>query len=163
VVMAIGDNDGFNVQAPDGSLYDAGDPGWETEFARRVAVVMKTLSGNGERPVYWVPPPTARDSKYNEIYRSENRAVQRAAESVPGARYVDVFNTINDGKYSDQVRLDGRKVLGRQSDGIHFNREGAEIPAQLILDAMAEDYPTLEGGASTTPPSLTAAPPLGGN
>ena len=44
VVMAIGDNDGFNVQTPDGSLYDPGDPGWETEFARRVAVVSSVLS-----------------------------------------------------------------------------------------------------------------------
>ena len=39
VVMAIGGNDGFNVQTADGSLYDPGEPGWETEFARRVAVV----------------------------------------------------------------------------------------------------------------------------
>lgn len=145
VVMLIGANDGFNVDV-DGQLYAPGTPEWETEFARRVAVVMQTLSGDGERPVYWVPPPTARDQQYNEIYRSQNRAVQRAAESVPGARYVDIFSTINDGKYSDQIEVDGRKVLGRQSDGIHFNREGATVPAALILDAMAEDYPALKGG-----------------
>src|SRR5215204_2091674 len=48
VVMAIGDNDGFNVQTADGSLYNPGEPGWETEFARRVAVVGSVLSGDGE-------------------------------------------------------------------------------------------------------------------
>ena len=112
---------------------------------------MKTLSGGGERPVYWVPPPTARDQQYNEIYRSQNRAVERAAESVEGARYVDVFSTINGGKYSDQVEIDGREVLGRQSDGIHFNREGAEVPAGLVLAAMAEDYPALKGAAPEPP------------
>lgn len=145
VVILIGANDGFNVDVG-GELFAPGTPEWETEFARRAAVVMTTLSGDGERPVYWVPPPTARDATYNEIYRSQNRAVERAAESVEGARYVDVFSTINDGEYSDQVEVDGRKILGRQSDGIHFNREGAEVPARLILEAMAEDYPALKGG-----------------
>jgi hypothetical protein len=145
VVMLIGANDGFNVDV-DGELFAPGTPEWETEFARRAAVVMETLSANGERPVYWVPPPTARDQTYNEIYRSQNRAVKRAAESVEGARYVDIFSTIGDGEYSDQVEVGGRKILGRQSDGIHFNREGAEVPAQLVLNAMAEDYPALAGG-----------------
>src|SRR5919106_4587500 len=97
VVMAIGGNDGFNVQSPDGSLYDPGDPGWETEFARRVAVVSSVFSGNGRRPVYWVPPPTARDPKFNEIFRSQNQAVKRATESVPTLRYVDVYTTLNGG------------------------------------------------------------------
>jgi hypothetical protein len=142
VVILLGANDGFNVEVG-GELFAPATPEWETEFARRVAVVMRTLAGDGERPVYWVPPPTARDATYNEIYRSQNRAVKRAAESVAGARYVDVFSTINDGEYSDRVEVDGRKILGRQPDGIHFNREGAEAPARLVLEAMAEDYPAL--------------------
>lgn len=142
VVMLIGANDGFNVEV-DGELHAPATVEWETEFARRVAVVMKTLGGDGERPVYWVPPPTARDASFNEIYRSQNRAVARAAQSVEGARYIDVFSTINDGEYTDQVRIDGRKVLGRQSDGIHFNRDGALIPAEMVLAAMTKDYPVL--------------------
>jgi hypothetical protein len=150
VVMLIGANDGFNVEV-DGELFAPGTPEWETEFARRVAVVMQTLSGDGKRPVYWVAPPTARDQTYNEIYRSQNRAVQRGAESVEGARYVDIFSTIGNGQYSDQVEVNGRKVLGRQSDGIHFNREGAEVPAGLVLAAMAEDYPALKDAAPDPP------------
>jgi len=142
VVMLIGANDGFNVEA-DGEVHAPGTPEWETEFARRVAVVMEALAGDGDRPVYWVPPPTARDETFDAIYESENRAVQRAAESVTGARYIDVYYTINDGEYTDQVRIGGRKVLGRQSDGIHFNREGALVPAQMVLDAMATDFPAL--------------------
>jgi hypothetical protein len=145
VVMAIGDNDGFNVQTADGSLYDPGDPGWETEFARRVAVVGSVLSGDGTRPVYWVPPPTARDPEFNGIYASQNRAVERAAESTPGLRYVDIYSTLARGKYSDTLRIDGERVLARQADGIHFTREGAVAPVRLILAAMAEDFPVLRG------------------
>ena len=143
VVMAIGDNDGFNVQTPDGSLYDPGDPGWETEFARRVAVVSSVLSSGGRRPVYWVPPPTARDPKFNRIFRIQNRAVERATQAVPALRYVDVYSTLSGGRYSDELKIDGRRVLARQPDGIHFTRDGALAPARLILDAMAEDFPAL--------------------
>jgi hypothetical protein len=143
VVMAIGDNDGFNVQTPGGSLYNPGDPGWETEFARRIAVVGSVLSSGGKRPVYWVPPPTARDPKFNQIFRIQNRAAKRAAQAVPALRYVDVYSTLNRGRYSDVLRIDGKQVLARQPDGIHFTRDGAVAPARLILDAMAEDFPAL--------------------
>jgi uncharacterized protein len=142
VVMLIGANDGFNVEV-DGEVHAPATPGWEEEFARRVAVVMRTFTGLGDRPVYWVPPPTARDETFDEIYASENRAVERAAESVTGARYVDVYSTINSGEYTDRVRVDGRLVIGRQTDGIHFNRDGALIPARMIFDAMADDFPAL--------------------
>jgi len=145
VVMAIGGNDGFNVQTSEGSLYDPGEPGWETEFARRVAVVSTVLSGNGDRPVYWVPPPTARDPRFNQIFASQNRAVERATEAVPALRYVDVYSTLNHGRYSDDLRIDGKRVLARQPDGIHFTREGAVAAVRLILDSMAKDFPVLEG------------------
>ena len=143
VVMALGGNDGFNVQTSDGSLYDPGEPGWETEFARRVAVVSSVLSGGGERPVYWVPPPTAREAKWNRIFAQQNRAVERATEAVSSLRYVDVYSTLSGGRYSDELRIDGRRVVARQEDGIHFTREGAVPAARLILDAMSEDFPAL--------------------
>jgi hypothetical protein len=146
VVMVIGGNDGFNVLV-NGQLYGWGDPVWQVEYARRAAVVMQELSSDGERPVYWVPPPTARDGEQNAIYEVQNRAIEDAAPAVPGARYVDIFNTINDGKYSDELRIDGDRVLARQSDGIHFTREGAEVPVRLILRAMAKDYEALRGVA----------------
>jgi hypothetical protein len=142
VVMAIGGNDGFNVEAG-GQLYGPNDPEWQTEFARRVAVVAETFSEDGERPVYWVPPPTARDDHLNEIYATQNRAVEQAARAVPDLRYVDVYSTLNGGKYSDSLRIDGRRVLARQPDGVHFTRDGAIAPARLVLEQMAKDFPEL--------------------
>lgn len=142
VVMVIGGNDGFNVLV-DGQLYGWHDPQWQLEYARRAAVVMRELGSDGQRPVYWLPPPTARDSEQNAIYETQNHAVEAAAAAVPGARYVDIFNTINDGEYSDELEIDGRRVLARQPDGIHFTREGAVVPARLILRAMARDYGVL--------------------
>ena len=143
VVMAIGGNDGFNVES-DGNLYGPQDPEWETEFARRVAVVAGVLSGGGERPVYWVPPPTARDPEFNEIYATQNRAVEKAEAAVPGLRYVDIYSTLGKGKYSDDLKIDGQKVLARQPDGVHFTRDGAVAPVRLILKEMGKDFPALE-------------------
>jgi len=142
VVMVIGGNDGFNVVS-DGQLYGPHDPQWQTEYARRAAVVMRELGSNGERPVFWVPPPTARDPEYNDIYETQNRAVEQAAAAVTGARYVDIYDTINNGKYSDELKIDGQRVLARQSDGVHFSREGAVVPTRLILRAMGRDYRVL--------------------
>jgi hypothetical protein len=143
VVMVIGGNDGFNVDVA-GKLYGPTTPVWQTEFARRIAVVMQTLSGEGKRPVYWVPPPTARDETYNRIYRLQNAAAERAAQAVPGGRYVDIYTTINGGRYDDEEKIDGKRVLARQSDGIHFTRAGALLPTRRILAAMAKDFPALK-------------------
>jgi uncharacterized protein len=147
VVMVMGGNDGFNM-LHEGTLYGPDDANWQLEYARRAAVVMRELGSNGKRPVYWVPPPTARDPKFNEIYATQNKAVEQAAAAVDGARYVDIYNTINQGRYSDELKIDGRRVLARQSDGVHFSREGAVVPARLILRAMAKDYRVLRADAS---------------
>jgi hypothetical protein len=79
----------------------------------------------------------------DEIFASQNRAVERAAEAVPTLRYVDVYTTLNGGRYSDELRIDGRRVLARQPDGVHFTREGAVAAVRLILAAMSEDFPVL--------------------
>src|SRR3954463_4924603 len=147
VVMVIGGNDGFNV-AYNGRLYAPDTPQWQLEYARRTAVVMRELGSNGKRPVYWVPPPPVRDSEFNSIFASQNKAVEQAAAAVPGARYVDIYYTINHGRYSDELKIDGRRVLARQADGVHFSRDGAVVPARLILRAMANDYPVLRGDAT---------------
>lgn len=149
VVMVIGGNDGFNVLY-NGQLYGPDTPQWQLEYARRTAVVMRELGSNGERPVYWVPPPTVRDSEFNTIFDSQNKAVEQAAAAVPGARYVDIYNTINHGRYSDTLKIDGRRVLARQADGVHFSRAGAVVPARLILRAMAKDYRVLRGQADAS-------------
>ena len=150
VVMVIGGNDGFNVLA-DGSLYGPQDPQWQTEYARRAAVVMRELGSGGKRPVYWLPPPTARDPEFNTIYETQNRAIEQAAAAVPGARYVDIYSTINNGRYSDELTIDGRRVLARQADGVHFSREGAVVPTRLLLEAMARDYRALRAGDDAAP------------
>ena len=56
---------------------------------------------------------------------------------------MDVYTTLGKGKYSDSLRIDGRRVLARQADGVHFTRDGAVAPVRLILEEMAKDFPAL--------------------
>ena len=138
----MGGNDGFNVEV-DGDSYGPFTPEWETEYARRTAVVMRVLGSRGKRPVYWAPspPPATTSSTASSAYRTSR--VGRAAEAVPGARYVDIFNTVDGGRFKAISRIDGKRVISRQADGVHFTRDGAVVPARLVLRAMARDYPGL--------------------
>ncbi len=112
---------------------------------------MRELELDGKRPVYWVPPPTARDPEFNVIYETQNRAIEQAAAAVPGRALRRHLHTINNGRYSDELKIDGERVLARQADGVHFTREGAVVPARLILEAMARDYPALRDDADAQP------------
>ena len=148
VVMVMGGNDGFNVLGQDGQLYGPQDPEWQTEYARRAAVVMRELGSNGKRPVVLAAAAHgARPTSSTRSTRRRTRAIEQAAAAVPGARYVDIFNTINNGRYSDELKIDGERVLARQADGVHFTREGAVVPVRLILEAMAKDYEALRDEA----------------
>lgn len=139
VFMVIGGNDGWPMDTPSGQRVQVGSDAWIQEYARRVAAVMSTYAAGG-RAVYWSGPPTARSATWNTIYRKINRAVAGAANAVPGATYVDLFNgTAVDGHYADYVPDNGKKVKARQGDGVHWSFDGAALPARLFLQQLEKD------------------------
>ena len=140
VVVVMGGNDGWNM-SHDGSSLTWGSPEWIQEYARRVAVVSRAFLAGGADRVYWSGPPTARDAKWNGIFRDINAAVTRATRATPGARFVDLFEgTSNDGRYTETLIVDGKRVSARQSDGIHFSLEGAARPASLLIESIEREY-----------------------
>jgi hypothetical protein len=139
VFMIIGGNDGWPMQTPSGDRVQVGSDAWVQEYARRTAAVMRTY-GEGGRAVYWSGPPTARSASWNGIYRKINRAVAAAADAIPGATYVDLYDgTAVDGKYADVVRDGGKRVKARQSDGVHWTLAGSRLPAELLLGQLEGD------------------------
>ena len=75
VVMVMGANDGFNV-AVDGSTYGPFTPEWETEYARRTAVVMRELGSRGAQArVLGSPAHRARRGVQPHLPRAELRGV----------------------------------------------------------------------------------------
>ncbi|TAK70684.1 MAG: DUF459 domain-containing protein [Actinomycetota bacterium] len=140
VVLVLGGNDRTEM-TKDGQPLRLGTAAWDTEYARRVAVVMASVREAGVERVYWAGPPTARDDAWDSAYAAVNTAIARAAAAVPGARYVDLYHgTAVDGRYSDTVTLDGTTLNARQADGIHWTFAAAKQPARLVLAAVADDY-----------------------
>jgi hypothetical protein len=143
VAMVMGGNDGWNM-THDGESMTWGTPEWIQEYARRVAVVSRTFLSEGADRVFWAGPPTARDGKWNGIFRDINAAVTRAVRATPGARFVDVYEgTSDDGRYTPTLMIDGKKVNARQSDGIHFSLEGSAAPAAMFFDLFEREYGAL--------------------
>ena len=143
--MLLGGNDNVDMTR-NGRFYAVGTPEWQTEYARRVAVVMRTMIDLGVQRVYWSGPPTAADPDANRQFGAVNAAVARAATAVPGVRFVDLYGgTAVDGGYSDEVEIDGRTVDARMRDGVHWTWKGAVQPARLLLQAVEADFGPLGG------------------
>jgi hypothetical protein len=138
VVMVLGANDGWPISGA-----DAGSDRWVAAYARRVeAVTNDFLAGDPQRRVYWVGPPIPRSQPWIHIFDRINQAIREAVPNVPGLRYVDVATpTAVDGSYTDYLTdTDGKKVLARQRDGIHYSWPGSVFPARIILSALQTEY-----------------------
>lgn len=147
VVVMMGGNDGQGIRLADGTVLRDGTARWGREYQRRAQVVMRTLTRGAER-VYWLGMPVARSPRLARDYAVLNAAVQRAAGSVPGVRFVDLAARLSvHGRYQDYLRTeDGRIVLARAHDGIHLSRDGAAIAARLALEAVDADWHLSAGG-----------------
>ena len=146
VVVVLGGNDGWNM-THDGKFLTWGSQGWITEYARRVAVVARTFLDHGAQRVYWAGPPTAASAKWNGIFRDLNEAVATAVRATPGARFVNLYDgTAVNGRYTQVMTIDGKRVNTRQSDGIHFSLPGAQLPAELFLASLQREYGPLTAG-----------------
>ena len=150
VVMVIGGNDGFNVLY-NGQLYGPDTPA----VAARVRAPNRRRDARAglERPaarLLGAAADGARLGVQRDLRDRRTRRSSRPPRLCPACRYVDIYNTINHGRYSDTLKIDGRRVLARQADGVHFSRAGAVVPARLILRAMAKDYRVLRGDADAS-------------
>ena len=177
VVIIIGGNDGQGISVPNGAL-QAGTEEWAVEYRRRATVVMRILSHDGTRPVYWLSmPPTRNDEVPTRFMQVLNAATQQAAEQVPGVRWINLYGAYAvNGGFSDELPDGhGGSYLARTSDGVHFTYKGGEVAARLALAAVDRDWhytaqaaapPAPPGGGGAGAPAAGApgsdAPPAGG-
>lgn len=137
IIIFIGANEGFPIG--DDECCGAG---WAAAYASRVRRMMDTYRQGGEARVYWLTLPTPRDDDRQEVARVVNEAIAVAAQ--PYRRYVrlldmgEVFTP--GGEYRDSMEVDGEDRIVRESDGVHLNGEGAKVAADVVLDAVADDF-----------------------
>jgi hypothetical protein len=140
-VMFIGANEGYPMEV-DGQTLNCCGPEWEAEFSSRVAQMMDNYIASGQSRLYWLTLPTQRDPARGPIADTVNRAITDAAADRSGAvTVIDLVPTFTPGnRYRDSMEIDGSEQLVRESDGIHLNQVGAALAAEIVLDAIEEDF-----------------------
>ena len=140
-VVFIGANDGFPIPVAGGREVECCGPDWAAAYADRVRLMMDTYRRDGAARVYWLTIPTPRDGDLAEITRAVNAAIDVA--SVPfraQVRVIDLGDVFTpDDRFESS--LDGEIV--REPDGLHLTSRGAEIAAELVLDALRQDFESL--------------------
>jgi hypothetical protein len=135
-VMFLGANDGFPMAGVD----CCGMP-WVAEYARRVREVMRTYARGGRARVYWLLLPAARGGLFRETFPAVNAALRLAAAGLEDdVRLVELDEVFTPGgRYRKSMRIDGKRVRVRQSDGVHLNTTGAGLAARLVVEAIRRD------------------------
>ena len=135
-VMFLGANDGFPMAGVD----CCGTP-WIAEYARRVRDMMRTYARGGRGRVYWLLLPAARGGLFRETFPAVNAALRLAATGLEDdVRLIELDEVFTPGgRYRKSMRIDGKRVRVRQSDGVHLNTTGAELAARLVVRAIKRD------------------------
>jgi hypothetical protein len=135
-VMFLGANDGFPMAGA-----DCCGIAWIAEYARRARAMMRTYARGGRARVYWLLLPAARGGLFRETFPAVNAALRRAAAGLQDdVRLVDLEQVFTPGgRFRRSMRIHGRRVRVRQSDGVHLNATGAELAARLVVQAIRRD------------------------
>ncbi|MDX6691515.1 MAG: uncharacterized protein QOG15_2972 [Solirubrobacteraceae bacterium] len=138
-VMFIGANDGFPIGgAP------CCNAAWVTQYARRVASMMRSYRRGGRSLVYWLtlPAPSPSRPNFAKVFPRVNEAIRRAAvRFASGVRVLDMGKVFTPGGvFRRTMSYGGRTVTVRQPDGIHLTTTGASIAATVIVNRLRADH-----------------------
>jgi hypothetical protein len=142
VVVFIGANEGFPLPGPGGKKIECCGPDWAVVYAGRARRVMDNYRQRGAARVYWLGVPLPRDGLRQRVQRTVNAAFEVAAQPWRShVRLLDLTTVFTpNGKYRDAMEVDGRKQIVREPDGNHLNRKGAEVAADVVLEAVRRDF-----------------------
>ncbi len=139
VVLAFGGNDdkAYMTGLPEGtSTGDFGSWAWRKEYGRRVGGVMDTINRAGAFAI-WIGLPQTRSPDQTRRFDVVNAVAEKQARKRPGrAAYVDTYTTFagDDGGFTQYLPDgSGRLEKVRADDGVHFERDGGDIIARIVL------------------------------
>jgi hypothetical protein len=134
--MFLGANDGFPMAG-----VDCCGMAWIAEYARRARDMMRTYARGGRGRVYWLLLPAARGGLFRETFPAVNAALRLAATGLEDdVRLIELDEVFTPGgRYRKSMRIDGKRVRVRQSDGVHLNTTGADLAARLVVRAIKRD------------------------
>jgi hypothetical protein len=162
VILTLGSNDDQPLtNAPGGATIGQDDPEWVPEYRRRIGGLMDQIVSEG-RTLILVGIPIVRDPGRSGEYQVINTIYKEEARKRKGrVLFVDTYPLFQaaDGAYADYLpNPAGELVRYREADGIHLTRAGADVVADRIFRAIAQNFDIVSWREETTVPSTTAAP-----
>jgi lysophospholipase L1-like esterase len=131
-VLAIGPNEGWPQQTPEGVTVECCGEEWEDEYVRRVRVMMHTYRRRGAGRVVWLTLPAPKGDRLTAIFQAVNRSILRAGENMPRTTIVRSDLIFSPDGFRETMRYNGVTVDVREPDGVHLNAAGTAIAAKEI-------------------------------
>ncbi len=159
VVFIMGTNDWMTPQAQPTDA--TGAPAWKARYAAQVGQMLNILSGSN-RFVYWVGGPTIRDPATDAGVRQIDDVARVVVSQHHDAVYVDAYQLFGDsqGHYSATLPpgLNGKPILVRTDDGIHFTPDGGDRLARAIFTPLDERCRLLAQAVPGSPKPVIEVP-----
>jgi hypothetical protein len=149
-VVMFGANDRQGLQTSSGKVYWFGQPGWTTEYRRRVREAITILQDGGMRRIYWVGQPIMPDPKFNGQIKVINDIFRTEAARHPGVEYVDAWSLFANasGGYAQYLPdAHGNVQQVREQDGEHFTYAGGMRLATAVMALIKKDWLSKKGGS----------------
>ncbi|HVO55230.1 MAG TPA: GDSL-type esterase/lipase family protein [Solirubrobacterales bacterium] len=142
VVIFIGANEGLPMPGPGGEEVSCCGPEWAAIWANRARQMMENYIQGGRAKLYWLTVPAARDPARKPIVDAVNAAVDAAAAPFRSSvRVVDMNSVFTPGdEFRDAMEIDGQETIVREPDGIHLNKEGSALAAEIVEEELDRDF-----------------------
>ncbi|MFN8217345.1 MAG: GDSL-type esterase/lipase family protein [Solirubrobacterales bacterium] len=142
VVMFIGANEGLPMKGPGGGEVSCCGPEWAAIWANRARQMMDNYRQDGAAKVYWLTVPAARDPDRKPIVDAVNAAVYAAAAPYRSqVRVIDLNSVFTPGdSFREAMEIDGTETIVREPDGIHLNRAGSALAAEIVEREIGRDF-----------------------
>jgi hypothetical protein len=146
VVLGFGGNDdkAYMTGLPEGVSIDAfGGSVWRREYARRVGGLMDLINRAGAF-VIWIGLPQTESVEQTQRFDVVNAVAQKEARRREGrATFIDTYTMFagDDGGYTQYLPTpSGGQVKVRADDGVHFEREGGDMIARVVLRELNREF-----------------------
>lgn len=130
IIIHMGGNDGQDMKIGKRFVH-VGDSEWQdTYYVRAMTLIKEIKKASPQSRIVWLGLPAMRDAKFakkQDIIRS----LQMKAALDSDIEYIDGKKGLGE-TYSKEGTYEGKRVVLRRTDGIHYSREGGEVLAHLI-------------------------------
>ncbi len=140
IVLMIGANDaqGFNNGS---KVVNYGTQEWLDSYRRKTNLFAAMMSKYSHR-FYWIGMPPMLMSKFDDKMKTLSKIYKEETVKFPNGSFIATTSILGDNKggYTAYGTVNGKKVLLRGNDGIHFANGGGELLTNAVLEKFKTDF-----------------------